>query len=58
MWFVKQNFNISDLKLQEEEVGQAKWATFKEIDEMIKNGEFCPTLEQSLIPFRKWLEEN
>lgn len=58
MWFVKQNFKISDLKLQTEEVSQAKWVTFDEIDEMIKNGEFCPTIEQSLIPFRKWLESN
>lgn len=58
MWFVKQNFKISDLKLQTEEVLQAKWVTFDEIDEMIKNGEFCPTIEQSLIPFRKWLESN
>lgn len=58
MWFVKQNFNISDLKLQVEEVADAKWATFEEIDEMIKNGEFCQTIGQSLNPFRKWLEVN
>lgn len=57
MWFVKQNFNISDLKLQEEEVSDAKWASFDEIDQMIKNDEFCPTIEQSLIPFKKYLSE-
>lgn len=58
MWFVKQDFDISDLTLQDEEVSSAKWVSFKELDEMIKNGEFCPTIEQSLIPFKNWLKKN
>lgn len=58
MWFVRQDFDVSDLKLQAEEVADAKWATFDDIDTMIKNGEFCPTIEQSLTPFKTWLKEN
>lgn len=58
LWFVKQDFNVSDLKLQTEEVAGAKWTTLEDIDKMIKNGEFCPTIEQSLIPFSNWLKDN
>lgn len=58
MWFVKQNFDISTLKLQEEEVADAKWVSFSELEDMIKNNEFCPTIEQSLNPFIKYLKES
>lgn len=40
VWLVRQNVNISDLKLQHEEVAEAKWTTFKEIEEMVRKGEF------------------
>ncbi len=56
MWFVRQDFEVSDLKLQTEEVAEAKWVTFEDIDKMIKNNEFCPTIEQSLTPFKNWVK--
>lgn len=31
LWLVNQDFEISDLNLQKEEVSEAKWATLKEI---------------------------
>lgn len=58
MWFVKQNFSISSLSLQKEEVSEAKWVTFDEIDNMISRGEFCPTIKQSLNPFIGYLRES
>ena len=40
IWLVKQNVDIESLKLQYEEVADAKWVTFKEIMEMARDGEF------------------
>ena len=40
IWIVKQDIDIKDLILQQEEVADARWATLDEIKEMIKNGEF------------------
>ena len=42
IWLVRQNAGIEELKLQEEEVAEAKWASEDEIKEMVKNGEFIP----------------
>lgn len=39
-YIINKDFNIADLKLQKEEVQNAKWATKSEILEMIENGEF------------------
>lgn len=40
IWLVRQNVDISDLKLQYEEVADAKWATLEEIKLMMQSGEF------------------
>lgn len=40
IWLVRQNINISDLKLQYEEVADAKWVRFEDIEEMIRKKEF------------------
>jgi len=40
VWFVRQNIDIDRLKLQQEEVADAKWASQKEIKQMILKGEF------------------
>jgi isopentenyldiphosphate isomerase len=42
IWLVRQNAGIEELKLQEEEVAEARWASEDEIKEMVKNGEFIP----------------
>ncbi|WP_445678177.1 GNAT family N-acetyltransferase [Psychrobacillus sp. FSL W7-1493] len=39
-YLIKQNVEKEDLKLQYEEVADAKWATIQEIKEMVKRGEF------------------
>lgn len=40
LYYMKKDFEISDLVLQEEEVESASWKTIKEIDELIKQDMF------------------
>jgi len=40
LYYMKKDFNISDLVLQEEEVESVKWMTLQEIDELIKKDMF------------------
>jgi isopentenyldiphosphate isomerase len=40
IWLVRQNIDICDLKLQYEEVADAKWATLDEIKQMMQDSEF------------------
>jgi isopentenyldiphosphate isomerase len=40
VWLVRENIKISDLKLQYEEVADAKWVTEEEIKQMVEKGEF------------------
>lgn len=40
VWLVRQNVDIKDLKLQYEEVADAKWVTFNEVKEMMEKNEF------------------
>lgn len=42
VWLVRQNVEISELKLQYEEVAEAKWVTREEIMEMIQRKEIIP----------------
>ncbi|MCR5846957.1 MAG: NUDIX domain-containing protein [Lachnospiraceae bacterium] len=39
-YFIEEDLDIKDLKLQEEEVQAVKWASREEIKKMIENGEF------------------
>ena len=47
-FFVEEDIDLNDLKLQEEEVQAVKWATRDEIKKMIEDGEFI-TYYPSLI---------
>lgn len=40
VWVLRENFDISNLKLQAEEVQDVKWVTVEDISEMIKKEEF------------------
>lgn len=44
VWLVKQDFNIDELVLQEEEVAEAKWATIDEIRNLMKTGELAASI--------------
>ena len=37
---MKNDYDISKMKFQKEEVSDAKWATWNEIDELVKEGKF------------------
>ena len=53
VWLVKQDFDISSLVLQEDEVPDAKWATVDEIRELMKEGNLAKSIE---IYFDMFLE--
>lgn len=55
VWVLKENYEISDLTFQEEEVQGAKWETIEKIDEMIKNGVF---IKSSYDYFIKYLSKD
>lgn len=40
VWFVRQNIDIQDVKLQAEEVSEAKWVSKEELENMISSGVF------------------
>ena len=56
IFIVEEDFEIKDLTLQKEEVAEAKWVTLEEINKMIQNNEFVPTIYDSLNPFLEYLE--
>lgn len=39
-YILRNDYDIANMKFQEEEVSEAKWATWKEIDDLVKNGQF------------------
>ena len=39
-YILKHDYDISKMKFQEDEVSDVKWATWEEINELVKNGEF------------------
>lgn len=44
VWLVESDVKINDLQLQPDEVQNAKWATQSEIQDMIDNGTFVPSI--------------
>lgn len=54
-WLIRQDFKIEDLKLQKDEVSDAKWVSLNEFEEMIKAGLFVPTINFSFEPFKKYV---
>ena len=42
LYYVKHDFDLDDITIQEEEVEEVKWASRKDIDTLIENGEFLP----------------
>lgn len=58
IWVLKQDFEISELNLQRKEVYQAKWVSLEKLMKMLEKQEFVPTIEESLVPFLKYLKAN
>lgn len=51
VWLVRQDFDIKDLVLQEDEVADVKWCSLDEIKNMAKNNELSPNLDIYLDMF-------
>lgn len=45
LWTIRKDFDISDLKLQAEEVMDAKWVDLEEFKKMVNNGEVVETID-------------
>ena len=39
-YFMKHDYDISKMKYKDDEVSEVKWATWKEIDDLVKNNQF------------------
>ena len=39
-YFIRQNIDLDDIIMQEDEVCEVKWASFEEIEELVRNGQF------------------
>ena len=57
IYLVNQDFEISDLSLQAEEVSDAKWVSLHELEGMIDAGDFCPTILESYQPFKEYKKQ-
>lgn len=58
IWVLKQDFEIEELNLQRKEVYQAKWVSLEKLKTMLEKQLFVPTIEESLIPFLKYLKKS
>lgn len=44
VWLAKSDVEIEHIKIQEDEVSESKWVSLKELNEIIKNGDFVPAI--------------
>ena len=56
VWIAFMNCNIEKLKLQKEEVQDAKWVNIDELEELIKNNEFVPAINLYYNFFKEMLK--
>ena len=56
VWLIEDDINITDLKLQQEEVSQVKYVSQSGLERIIKNGDFVPGIEIYYELFTKQLE--
>lgn len=56
-YFIKQDVDLNDIVMQEEEVSDVKWATIEEIDELVENGDFIKNRWEFVKePLKKFME--
>lgn len=58
VWVAKIDVAIEDLKLLEEEVSEAKWASLEEIEKLMQEDKFVPALNLYYDLFKKLLYKN
>ena len=57
IYHIEEDFDVNTLNLQDDEVSECKWATIDELNDMIEQGEFCPTILDSFIPFLEYFKK-
>lgn len=57
VWIIKKNVDIKDVSIQEEEVFEAKYVSFDELEEMINNNEFVPAVNLYFTTFKTLLKK-
>ena len=56
VWYIKQDIDLKDIKMQKDEVSEVKYVTLQELNQIIENKEFVPTITPSLNMFLNYLE--
>ena len=56
IYYMQKDFDISNLKLQEEEVESVKWLSFKEIEALIKKDLFLENHAEELYRLKEFLQ--
>ena len=57
VWVAKINVDLDDLVLSEREVQEVRWVSLDALEELMKNGEFVPSLKLYYPLFKKLLEK-
>lgn len=57
VFLAKDNTNINDIKMQEDEVSESKWVSPSELSQIINNGDFVPVINLYYDLFKKLLEK-
>lgn len=57
VWILKDDINIEKIKLQKEEVSEAKWVTVKEMSELLEKNEMVSSVKLYFDLFLKLLKK-
>ena len=52
IWLVRKDIDIKDIVIQEEEVSEVKWASFEEIEELMKNNKTSENVKTYFYLFK------
>lgn len=56
VWHIKQDIDLNDIKMQEDEVSEVKYVTIDELKKIIEDKEFVPTIGPSLNMFLTYMD--
>ena len=57
IWLARQDFDISEVTKQDEEVSEVKWANINEIDTLIQQNLFTPSVLEGLSAVLKTINQ-
>ena len=56
VWHIEQDIDLNGINMQEDEVSEVKYVTLEELNQIIENKEFVPTIGPSLNMFLNYME--